>query len=394
MIKLAQAIDWLATRQTLWSTQLVELANMNSGSSNLPGLKLVSQWLSEWSIGTACEQVFVQPRTEVQDDGSLRSVETGPCLMWTVRPEAPTRVLLGIHYDTVYSPDHHPDRCRWESPEKLIGPGVADAKGGIIVARAALEAIELFELAPNVGWTLFFNSDEEVGSPSSTELWTKLAQSHTVGLLFEPALSSGALVSHRKGSGNFTVVVHGKAAHAGRDFDQGRNAIALASRLTVELDNLNSIYPGVTINVGRIGGGGAVNVVPDLAVVRFNIRVPDPAGQTWVESQIRQIDQRFQSVEGYKLEWHGKFSAPAKPLDLHQKILMQQLESAAQSVGQSLAWNSSGGVCDGNRLAADGLANIDTLGPVGDRIHSPDEWVNPLTIVTKAQLVASFFARL
>jgi glutamate carboxypeptidase len=384
-----EAHSWLASNQSLWTKQLIELANVSSGSTNLQGLEEVADMLCAWSgvPAVTAQRVPLPPRRTVADDGSEHSVETGVALKWEMRPQAAKRVLLGIHYDTVYSPVHVPSKCQHVNDERLVGPGVADAKGGIVVVRAALQALEQFHLAPDCGWTLLFTPDEEIGSPSSGHLWTNLAATHDFGLLFEPAMASGALVGERKGSGSYVFVVRGKAAHAGRDFTAGRNAVALGSHLSTQLDRLNGKRHGLTVNIGHFVGGGPVNVVPNLATLRFNVRVPDAESQSWFEAALSDILDEADRQEGFTVSLSGGFTAPPKPLTHTQRELMTAIEHASATLGHRVHWQASGGVCDGNRLAAAGLPNIDTLGPVGDLLHSPEEWVDPSTIPYKAQMV-------
>jgi glutamate carboxypeptidase len=269
---------------------------------------------------------------------------------------------------------------------------VADAKGGVVVARAALEALEQFALAGDCGWTLLLTPDEEIGSPASGDVWTTLAASHDFGLLFEPALPSGALVGERKGSGSFTLVVRGRAAHAGRDFASGRNAVALASHLATLFDRLNGQHSGMTVNIGQLVGGTAVNVVPDRALVRLNVRVPDAASQHLFEAALSDALAEADQQEGFSVTVFGGFHAPPKLLNHPQRELMNAIEHASGLLGHRVHWQASGGVCDGNRLAAAGLPNIDTLGPVGDGLHSPEEWVDVTSIPAKAQLVVELLS--
>ena len=380
---------WLAANQSRWTREVIELCNVNSGSTNLVGLNQMADMLCDWDgvPGVEAQRIALPPRRGVADDGCEHASESAVALKWEVRPQADKRVLLGIHYDTVYSPAHVPAKCVQISDTRLVGPGTADAKGGIVVVRAALEALEHFQLTTDIGWTLVLTPDEELGSPSSGHLWEQLAHQHDFGLLFEPAMPSGALVGLRKGSGNFTLVVRGRAAHAGRNFSAGRNAIALASHLATCLDRLNARQPDTTINLGNISGGGPVNVVPDLAIVRFNVRVPDAEAQKWFEHQLSDILAEADQMEGYQVALYGSFTAPPKPLTSSQRTLMNAIEAAGERLGHKIHWQASGGVCDGNRLAAAGLPNIDTLGPIGENLHSPEEWVDVSSIPQRASLV-------
>jgi glutamate carboxypeptidase len=206
-------------------------------------------------------------------------------------------------------------------------------------------------------------------------------------MLYEPALADGSLVCQRKGTGTFIFVVRGKSAHAGRNFHEGRNAIAHACKVAIALDSLNGLRPNVTINVGRIRGGDAVNVVPDLSVVRANVRVSSSEDQDWIESQVQHIVQHYRDHEaGYQIELHGGIHAAPKTTDASTRKWMGLTQQAGRSIGESIQWKPSGGASDGNKLAGLGLPNIDTFGPEGDLLHSDQEWVRVSSLPRKAAL--------
>ena len=387
---IAEACAWLASQQSQLTADLVELANQNSGSQHLPGLLNLAQWLEDrMNLPHArFQRVPLPPRHVIDDRGDELAIETGPLLRWDYHPERSRRVLLAIHYDTVFGPDDPFQSCQRLTAERLEGPGVADAKGGILVIRAALQALINFELAPEIGWSVVLNPDEEVGSPSSRSALDALAPDFDFGLLFEPALAGGELVSRRKGSGNYTLVVHGQAAHAGRNFQQGRNAVVELCRLVDRLAALNHQWADLTINVGRIVGGGAVNIVPDLAVAHVNIRVADMAAAKWFEQQLARGVASVNARSGFRCLSSGGLASPPKLVTGEMQQLMSAVQQATLAAGGStIKWKESGGVCDGNKLAAAGLPNVDTLGPIGDGLHSRSEWVDLPSIVARAQTV-------
>ncbi len=324
-------------------------------------------------------------RQMVDDAGSVQEKPTGPMLLWHCRPEAPKRLLLAIHYDTVYPVDQAFQRCRWMGDHRLNGPGVADAKGGIVVLFWALSTAEKYGLLKDMGWSVVLNPDEEIGSPSSWPVWRTLAPAYRYGLLFEPALKDGAVVSQRKGSGMFTVVMKGKAAHAGRHFDEGRNAIAALAELAVEIHGWNRAGSGMTVNVGRFTGGTSVNVVPDTAVLRINVRIEDFSQQADFLSRLQHWVESYNSREGFGCNLTGGFHAPPKLVCPKTAQLMSWLETVSQQQGVPIRFVSTGGVSDGNKLAAVGLPNLDTLGPIGDRLHSPEEWVDTLSLLANSE---------
>jgi len=300
------------------------------------------------------------------------------------------RVLLVIHYDTVYGPDNPFNRVTVLPSGRWNGPGVVDAKGGIVVMLAALHALESSPLAHKIGWEVILNPDEEIGSPGSAHLLDEAARRSHLGLLFEPALPDGSLVGERKGSGNFTIVVRGKAAHAGRDFAAGRSAIVALSQIILEAAEKSG---GITLNCGQISGGGAVNIVPDLAIGRFNARITNKEEGERVIRLLGELVARASAMEGICATLHGSFSSPPKTLDARTLELFESARLCGRELGMEITWRSSGGTCDGNRLAAAGLPLIDTMGPVGGDLHSPTEYLVPESITQRAKLTAATLMR-
>jgi glutamate carboxypeptidase len=187
--------------------------------------------------------------------------------------------------------------------------------------------------------------------------------------------------------------VTGRAAHAGRAFDEGRNAVAGAAIIAAALHGLNGQRGGVTVNVAKISGGGALNVVADNAVVRFNVRVPDKAAADWIDASVRAI-AATPPFEGLTLDLHGGFTRAPKPMDAAQTALFEAVKQAGDLLGQPIAWKPSGGVCEGNNLHAAGLPNIDTLGVRGGDIHSDQEFAWPDSFVERAQLSALILCKI
>lgn len=381
------ALDLVGRGGAVLVDRAIAWANVNSGSDHAEGLEATLALLETETARLPAEVVRVptQGFSTVADDGSLKSQARADALQITARPQAPIQVVLTGHYDTVYPSDSAFQTVTARADGALNGPGIADMKGGISVMLGALEAFETHPERERVGWTVLLSPDEEIGSPASAPLLAELGARGHVGMTYEPALADGTLAGARKGSGNFHLIVTGKAAHAGRAFDEGRNAVAGASMIAAALHGLNDQRDGVTVNVARIAGGGALNVVADNAVVRFNVRVPDRASADWIKSAIDEI-AASPPFEGLTLALHGGFTRPPKPMDAAQTALFEAVRQTGALLGQTIAWSPSGGVCEGNNLHAAGLPNIDTLGVRGGLIHSPDEFAWPDSFVERTQL--------
>ncbi len=368
---------------------------VNSGSRNRPGLARMLALLKPEldRLGEEAEVVALAPTTGVGVDGIVREVASAPALRLSMRPHAPTQVALTGHFDTVYPSETSFQTVARRADGALNGPGIADMKGGLSVMIGALAAFETHPDAHRLGWTVLISPDEETGSLGSAPLLAELGARAHVGLTFEPALADGRLASARKGSGNFHLVVRGRSAHAGRAFAEGRNAVAAAAQAAAALHALNGVREGVTVNVARIDGGAPLNQVPDAAVVRFNLRLPDEASGQWALAEFARITAETTS-DGITADLHGGLTRPPKPFVPAQKTLFAAARDAAEALGQSLEWQPSGGVCEGNNLFAAGCPGIDTLGVRGGDIHSEAEHAWPDSFAERARLTTLILIRL
>lgn len=388
-------LDHVAARETAIVGRAIDWANVNSGSRNAAGLARMLDLLEAAAAPLAAGVVRLPTAgsTSVGDDGAVRTEAHADALQISVRPEAAIQVVLTGHYDTVFPADSAFQTVTTRADGALNGPGVADMKGGISVILAALEAFETHPDRDRVGWTVLLSPDEEIGSPASAPLLAGLGARGHLGMTYEPAMPDGSLAGARKGSGNYHLIVTGKAAHAGRAFEDGANAIAGAAILAARLHALNGVRDGVTVNVAKIAGGGPLNVVADHAVVRFNVRVPDKAASDWIETTVREIAAE-PPLPGLTLDLHGGMTRPPKPMDAAQSALFEAVRETGALLGQAIAWKPSGGVCEGNNLHAAGLPNIDTLGVLGGDIHSDQEFAWPASFVERAQLSALILCKI
>jgi glutamate carboxypeptidase len=293
----------------------------------------------------------------------------------------------------VIGSEHPFQTPRLEGDERMHGPGVADLKGGMLVMYLALAALERSPWREQIGWEVLWNPDEEIGSQSSAPLLAEAAGRNAFGLIYEPAYPDGGLASARKGSGNFDLVVRGRAAHAGRDPHLGRNAIRAAADFIAALDRLNGTRQDLTINPGYVRGGGALNIVPDTCVFKFNVRTSAPGDECWMQEQLDRLLQQARR-EGIEFELRGGFTRPPKAFAGKTERLAGLLTDCGRELGITLPFRPTGGCCDGNNLAAHGLPNIDNLGVVGGEIHSEREYMLLGSLPQRAKLSALLLLKL
>ena len=373
--------------------QVQAWAAQNSGSRNLAGLAAIADQLAAAfaPLGGSVTLRDPAPVTAIDAIGAEVALAHGRNLHIVRRPDAPVRVLLTGHMDTVFAADHPFQACRWIDADTLNGPGTADMKGGIAVMLAALTAFEASPFAAQLGWEIVINSDEEVSSPGSAPLLVAAAQRCHLGLTYEPALPDGTLAGARKGSGNFSAAITGRAAHAGREPEKGRNALLAAADLALRLKALTA--DDLSVNPAKIEGGGPNNIVPDNAVLRWNMRPSTLAAQARAEAAIAALSAEIAAAHDVAIHVHGRFARPPKPLDANQQRLFDLVRDCGAAIGLAVGWRDTGGVCDGNNLAATGLAVVDTLGPRGGAIHSADEFLCVDSLEERAQLSALILCR-
>lgn len=349
-----------------------ELARCNSGSTNADGVAAVQHTLAAQLQQRAVTTTITpsDPLPTIDHAGRRRMVRYGPVLHGRFRSECTRRVLVMGHADTVFGPEHEfqaVDRAGGH----LHGPGVADMKGGLVGLLATLELLERHQLAPGLGVDICVNGDEEVGSLASQDAIAASGRVACAALALEPRMADGSLARARSGSANLTFSVTGRSAHAGRALAEGRNAVVGAGLLAASLAELDR--QGLGVNIAALHGGEAFNAVPAAATLRVNLRSPSPEDLGWAVDRADQLARSIAGERDLTIERSGGIHRPAKPWTSPSEQLSELVGAVAADLGSSISWADTGGVCDGNNLAALGLGVVDTLGVHGSGIHTPDE---------------------
>ena len=381
-------VDGLPKRQSDMVETLKVWSLQNSGSRNRAGLDAMRALLVDYfkDLPGVITEPEIAKGLYVQPNGQEIETIFAPAMLLTVRPDAPIQLVLTGHYDTVFPEDSHFQEPVYLDDETINGPGTADMKGGLLVMGEALKALETSEHANNIGYNVLISPDEEIGSPGSAPLLAKLGRAAHVGLTYEPALADGSMAGARKGSGNFALIVKGRAAHAGREHHLGRNAIAALAEFIMGMEGLNGQREGVTFNIAKIDGGGAPNIVPELAIGRFNVRMLETEDMAWIEAELAKLIAKVNAKDGISAELTGGFTRPPKPMAPANAQVFDWVKQAGASLGQNIRWTPSGGVCEGNNLWASGCPNVDTLGVRGGEIHSDREYIVLPSLTERAQL--------
>lgn len=390
------ALDGIARESDAMIDTVRRWSAINSGSRNLTGLaRMADVLMSAFApLGGQLRLIDPAPAHAVSSDGQLVPLRHGQILRLTKRPDAPRRVLLAGHMDTVFAPDHPFQTPRDSAYGVINGPGVADMKGGLLVMLHALLALERSPWAEGLGYEIVINADEEISSLGSAPVLAEAARYADLGLVYEPAMEDGRLAGARKGIGSFSIVAEGRSAHAGRNPEAGRNAVLAVADAFVRLAALTGAKEGLTVNVARVEGGAPTNVVPASAVGRFEIRVSTHEDMHWAREQAERIIAAVSAERDVALSLHGRFNRPPKPMDERQAALFAAVKLCGEDLDLPIHWGATGGCCDGNNLAAEGLAVVDTLGVRGGAIHSAEEYLITESLAERARLSALLLMRL
>jgi glutamate carboxypeptidase len=174
--------------------------------------------------------------------------------------------------------------------------------------------------------------------------------------------------------------------------DEAEVAAAAAAALAVALKAME--HGDLSVNPAKIEGGSANNVVPDHAVLRFNIRPKSTKAADGFESDLASLVRAIEAEHEVSVRLHGGVTRPPKPVDARAQKLFDLVAETSAALGREIGWQASGGVCDGNNIAACGVPVVDTMGVRGGAIHSPDEFMIVSSLSERAALSAVVLHRL
>lgn len=395
MSRFSPYIHWIATQESLMLSRIKEWVAISSYSLHSPGLAqcLKSMKSAFKGLGGEMSEIPLSPFRQLDTaTGEWKEKPLGNVLLIQKRPKASHQILLGGHFDTVYPPDQPLQLVRETREGLLLGSGIADMKGGIAILLIALEALERSPFAENMGWRVLLTPDEEIGSPGSAPYWEEAATHCHSALIFEPALPDGTLVSERGGSLNFSLRYTGKAAHVGRDYTKGTSAVFPLARLISVLDDMRE-RPGLIVNVADLFGKGPLNVVPAAAGCRINLRSRSEETLESAANEVEKIAKELQR-EGVTVEIQRDSFRPSKPFNAKTEALFHEYAACAKELEIPFNLQPSGGVCDGNIVAATGCSVIDTAGAVGGALHTAEEYIVQESLVQRAQLATLFLLKI
>lgn len=376
-----QRMEWIIMEQFLNSRQtemlglLEQLVNTDSGSRNKAGID---------KIGSILKEAYVNLGFDVQ---TVSQEIQGNHLIIRHKDAKDPEILIVAHMDTVFRDGTAAERPFSVKDGRAYGPGVIDMKASLVTLLYAVQAIADSGRPGLDNIEILLTSDEEIGSITSRPMIEAHAEGKKAALIMEPARKDGSLVSARKGGGDYTIHVHGVAAHSGIEPEKGRSATEELAHKIIKLHALTDYNEGITVNVGIIQGGDAVNVVTPEAVGYVDIRTTKLSQAEPLDHKIREICAT-PDVEGTRITVEGTIDRPPMERTEGTARLIEQIREIGSEIGIDVTDTATGGGGDASYTSAAGIPTIDGMGPVGGNAHREDEYLEIDSFVPRCRLLA------
>ncbi len=312
---------------------------------------------------------------------------------------APTRVadanaapaLILCHYDTVWpvgSLDTHPFRV--DEQGWAYGPGIFDMQSSLALVEYALRGAQTLNLQLPRPVTVLVTSDEEIGSPTSRQLIEEEARRAAYVLVMEPPLPGGVLKTTRKGGEHFTLMISGKAAHAGIEPEKGISAIQELAHQILALHSLTNLEIGTTVNVGVVNAGTRPNVIAAQAEARIDVRA-------WTKAEMERVSAAILALTPVMTGTDVQVTGGERRPPLERSVtgaLFEQAQTIGHTLGLDLQEGAAGGGSDGNLTGALGVPTLDGLGTPGHGAHADHEHIEVDQIGGRVALLTALLMKL
>lgn len=374
-------MDYLKKKLEPMLNLIEKLVNIDSGSTNKVGVDKIGKILIEEykQIGFTIE---VKENKDFGNNILIKHKEA-------MKPE----ILLIAHMDTVFPIGTAAERPFTIKNGLAFGPGVADMKASQVTLLYAMKYLYEKKDAAMKNVIIILNSDEEIGSPTSRELIEEISKNVKYALVMEPARKDGSIVSSRRGGGRYTLHVHGRSAHSGVAPEEGRSAIEELAYKTIKLNHLTDHEQGISVSVGIVEGGDAVNMIPDSATGYVDVRVESDEQSLEIAKKIESICS-VPDVPGTTIDLEGGITRPPMEPDEKNQKLLEIVKEVGNSFGLIVTDSHTGGGSDASFPSHLGVATIDGVGPIGGKLHNEGEYLEIDSLTERCFLLAETVSKL
>ncbi|MBD7943213.1 M20 family metallopeptidase [Psychrobacillus sp. Sa2BUA9] len=374
-------MDYLKKKLEPMLNLIEKLVNIDSGSTNKVGVDKIGKILIE-------EYKQMDFTIEVKENK-----EFGNNILIKHKEAMKPEILLIAHMDTVFPIGTAAERPFTIKNGLAFGPGVADMKASQVTLLYAMKYLYEKKDAAMKNVIIILNSDEEIGSPTSRELIEEISKNVKYALVMEPARKDGSIVSSRRGGGRYTLHVHGRSAHSGVAPEEGRSAIEELAYKTIKLNHLTDHEQGISVSVGIVEGGDAVNMIPDSATGYVDVRVESDEQSLEIAKKIESICS-VPDVPGTTIDLEGGITRPPMEPDEKNQKLLEIVKEVGNSFGLIVTDSHTGGGSDASFPSHLGVATIDGVGPIGGKLHNEGEYLEIDSLTERCFLLAETVSKL
>lgn len=358
-----------------------KLVNIDSGSTNKAGIDKIGKILVE-------EYKQMDFTIEMKENSHF-----GNNIIIKHKEAVKPDILLIAHMDTVFPIGTAAERPFTIKNGLAFGPGVADMKASQVTLLYAMKYLYEKNDAALKNVIIILNGDEEIGSPTSREFIEEISKTVTYALVMEPARKDGSIVSSRRGGGRYTLNVHGRSAHSGVAPEEGRSAIEELAYKTIKLNHLTNHEQGISVSVGIVEGGDAVNMIPDSAIGYVDVRIESDEQSLEIAKQIENICS-IPDVPGTTIDLEGGITRPPMELDEKNQKLLEIIREVGSSFGLKVTDSHTGGGSDASFPSHLGVATMDGVGPIGGKLHNEGEYLEIDSLTERCFLLAETISKL
>ncbi len=371
---------------------LRQLVGIESGSRDREGLDAIAAVLKDRlaALGGKVELVEAGADAVRLFDTPPR---TGKAVVARFQGTGTRKIMLLAHMDTVYPRGTLAKRPFRIEGARAYGPGVADEKGGVAVVLHALAVLNDLGFREYGTLTVLIDGDEELSTPGARALITRLAAQHDFVFSCEPSPAPrDELALATSGIAAATIAVRGRAAHAGVNPEDGRNALLELAHQLLQTRDLGDASRGIKFNWTIASAGTTRNVIPDMATASADVRVRRVADFDTVEQAFRAVVAKGHLVPDTKVE--ATFERRRPPLEVTERsrALAKRAQAIYAELGKQLGVDESskGAGTDAAFAALSGKPVVlENFGLMGFGYHSPDaEYVELDSIEPRLYLLA------
>ncbi len=385
-------------------TLLVELCRISSPSGDVEGLSAVAARLA---AELSRRGLSAEVATESDADGLAQP------LLLARGPAARESCLLLIgHMDTVL--EAVPPRIE---DGRLWATGALDMKGGLATLIGALDLLASRDQKPPDDVMVIAVPDEEAAGSISERMVRRWCDRARALLVIEPGEARGdaeTLVTGRRGGADWRLDVTGRAAHSGLAFWEGRSAIAAAADWALRAQRMSRPGAEPTVNVARLLGGDSDfvddlprhfallgsprrrNVIPDRAAAEGEVRFLSPPACERMLASLDALAREIARAHDVAITFtRGATVSPVDPQGPGRPMAARVVELARARGWRLEVDEDRGGISFPNFVSHPSrVPVVDGLGPVGDGMHTREEYLDLGSLERRIVLLADLLATL